>query len=275
MSLFGVCVLVLGCSGEEEPEDVPSARISDVSYTRFDWPISANGLNPTDFWVPANQQALRSLGASALFNAGGTLVPTTLLNTPSGRSVLSYTVRCALGRNTTAQSAAGDAFVGELNLAPAWASRPLNTSEQRWLTACLLDHLNGLDAEVSVAMVGHHPALVAEPGSDSSDYTISDETAFGNLFLPSPKAYICPDLGINLVCSVQVSTYTLQRICGLSPSCGATVLLPCSPLICNRDAAGNPTCTYPLLFGSTYTEAISTKLEENVALSLYPLCSLL
>jgi hypothetical protein len=279
MSLLGVCVLVSGCSVEGgEPEDVPAVGIdlpdegiSAPSMT-LDFPISTNGLSPTDFWVPANQQALRSLGAGALYNAGGALVPTTLLNTLGGQSVLRHALRCALNDGTTVQSASG-AFAGELNLAPAWASRALNTSEQRWLTACMLDHLNGLAAEVSIGLVGQHPALVAAPGFDSTDYTINDQTAFGNLFLASPKAYICPDLGLNLVCGLQVSTYTLLRICGLSPTCGATVLLPCS-LICSRDAAGNPTCTYPLLLGPTYTEAISTKLEENVALSLYPLCSL-
>jgi hypothetical protein len=272
MSLLGVCVLASGCSVEGESDEVPFDRISVPSKT-LDYPVTTNGLNPLDFWVPANQQALRSLGVAALLDAGGTLVPTTLLNTAGGQSVLRHALRCALNDDTTVQSAAGDAFAGELNLASAWASRALNTSEQRWLTACLLDHLNGLDAEVSIGLVGQHPALVAAPGFDSSDYTINDQTAFGNLFLASPKAYICPDLGLNLVCGLQVSTYTLLRICGLSPTCGATVLLPCS-LICSRDAAGNPTCTYPLLLGPTYTEAISTKLEENVALSLYPLCSL-
>lgn len=280
MSLLAVCLLVSGCFVEAEQEDVPSARISDVPYATLDWPISANGLSPSDFWLPTNQQALRALGASALLNAGGTLVSTALLNSLGGRSVLSHALRCALGGNSTAQSAAGDAFTGELNLAPAWASRALNTSEQRWLTACLLDHLNGLNEHVSIGLVGSHPALAPTPGLGASDYTVSDVTGFGNLFLPTPVAYVCPDLGVNLSCGLQLSTYTLQRICGLSPTCGATVLLPCLTM-CTRDAAGNPTCTFPLallpplLPGTTYTEAISTKLEADVAVSLYPLCSLL
>jgi hypothetical protein len=271
MALLSLCALVSGCAEPGEPGEVPFDRVS-VPSTALEFPVSANGLSPVTFWAPENQSALRSLGAAALLGPTGTLTPTSLLNSEGGRSVLSYAFRCALGDSATVQSAAGHAFTGDLALAPAWTSRALTTSEQRWLTACLLDHLNGLQASVPILMKGGHPALVADPDDDPSGYTINDMTAFGNIFLASPKAYVCVDPGISLACGVGFSTYTLQRICGLSLTCGATHLGVCS-LNCTYNAAGNPTCS--VLFGSTYAETISTKLEENGGLSLYPLCDLL
>jgi len=269
--LFSVCMLASGCLMQGEPADTQLPPLSRP-YLRADWPLSTNGMNPVDFWVPANQAALRSLGAAALLDNGKNLVATSLLNTDGGRSILGYIIRCALDDNTTVKSAGGATFGGDIGLASAWTSRALTTSEQRWMTACLLDHLNGLGQNVSIALVGNNPALIADPGEDAQGYTISEMTAFGNLFLGSPKAYICADLGINLACGGAASTHTLKRICGLSPTCGATHLGLCA-LACSHDAAGNPTCTVPL--GPTYAEAISTRLEETVAVSLYPLCSFL
>jgi hypothetical protein len=271
MAQLSVCVLASGCTLGGETQDAPLDPIA-VPSTTLDRPLGTNGLSPVDFWAPANQQALRNLGAAALQGTGGTLVATPLLDTAGGRSILSHVFRCALSDSTTVQSVAGYTFAGDFNLAPAWTSRSLTTSEQRWLTACLLDHLNGLGASVSILLQGSHPGLVADPDDDPTGYTINDTTAFGNIFLGNPKAYVCVDPGIQIACGVGFSTYTLQRICGLSPTCGASLLGLCT-LICAHDAAGDPTCTVPL--GSTYPEAISTKLSETAALSLYPVCSFL
>lgn len=271
VALLGACVLASGCFMQEE-EGLPFDRVPDVATTPLEGTVSTNGLIPSDFWAPARQQALRSLGAAPLLDKKGDLVATPLLNSTGGRSVLRYALRCALGKDAAVESAGGSTFEGEHDLAPDWTSRALTTSEQRWVTACLLDHLNGLGQSVNVMMDGHHSALVPEPGEDTSGYKINDMTAFGNVFLEAPKAYVCIDLGVNLACGVGFSAYTLQRLCGLSLTCGATILGLCG-LVCTHDAAGDPTCTAPL--GATYPEAISTKLKETGAVSLYPLCSLL
>jgi hypothetical protein len=238
-------------------------------------PVGANGLSPVDFWAPSIQADLRDLGDGALLTWGGALVNTDLLDTAGGRSVLEYTIRCALSDGTTVQRD-GYAFEGDLALAPAWTSRGLTTSEQRWMTACLLQHLNGLGASVPIMLEGSHPALVPDEGDDVSEYTIPDTTAFGNLFLPPllgllPKAYVCLDPGLDLACGAGLSLYTLERICGLSPTCGITVLGLCD-LVCTYDEEGDPTCTAPL--GSTYPQAIVSKLDESLFLSLWPLCEL-
>jgi hypothetical protein len=262
------CVAAGGGSGDIDGD-------VSVPYVPQIGPVGTNSMDPLDFWDPSTQSALRELGGRALRGQGGALVPTALLDTEGGRSVLEYAIRCALSDNVSV-ARDGHSFEGDLAIAPAWISRALTTSEQRWMTACLLVHLNGVGASVPFMLEGRHPALVPDADDDVSDYTIGDITAFGNIFLPPvvgllPKAYACVDPGIELSCGAGFSLYTLQRLCGLSPTCGMTLLGLCT-LACTYNTDGDPTCTVPL--GATYPESIATKLRESGFLSLYPLCIL-
>ena len=261
--------LLAGCVAQDATESMPLDDLAPALATPQDRPVSTNGLSPNDFWAPANQQALRALGSGALLDASGSLAPTPLLDTDSGRSVLKYVVRSALPDGVTVTSASGYSFAGARNLAPDWSTRALTVSEQRWMTASLLDHLNGFGVTVPIMLLGNHPALFTSTGNASSSYTVGDMTSFGNLFGSNPTAYVCAELGVTLACGLGASTYTLERICGLSPTCGAIHLGLCN-LFCSRDAQGSPTC-YPLL-GSAYSEAISTRVQSNVELPLSLLC---
>jgi len=265
--LMGACLLAAACNAA--PED--SAGLdSSPALEPMEGPIGMNGLDPVDFWAPATQAALRSLGGGALLDRSGALVSTDLLDTAEGRSVLGYAMRCALDDGSSV-SGDGYTFDGLIGLAPAWASRGLTTPEQRWMTACLLQHLNGLGVHVPIMLEGSHPALDPVAGEDTSDFTVPDATAYGNLFTSSPSAYVCANVGLDLGCGLGWSTDLLTRLCGLSPTCGVSVLHLCA-LSCTYDSEGDPTCG--VLLGATYAESIATKVEETGFLSLYPLCSL-
>jgi hypothetical protein len=240
--------------------------------------VWVNGDSPSAFWDPSNQAALVALGQSSLETAGE-LSSTPLALTASGQLVLGYVVGCALPAGTSVYSAqAGVSFSGAVGLAPAWASSPLDDSaSQRWMTACLLETLNGLGVHVPIRLSGANPALPDQPGDGSSAFTVADSTAFGNLFLASGgAAYVCSDIkllgwgGLLDGCDLQLSLSTLERICGFSPTCGITLLGPCS-LSCAAGPDGD-TCVDPA--GDSYPEAISVTLEQTVALDLYPLCHL-
>lgn len=268
--LVGASLLTASCGAAPE-EDPVSAVDWEIPVTPTDGPHGLNGLDPVDFWTPENQAALRTLGAGALLDGSGALVSTALLDTAGGRSVLGYAIRCALDEGSSVERS-GFTFEGQIGLATAWASRGLTTSEQRWMTACLLQHLNGLGANVPIMLIGSHSALDPVPGEDTSDFTIRDATAYGNLFASTPRAYVCANVGLELSCGLGWSTDLLTRLCGLSPTCGVSVLNLCL-LSCSYDAEGDPTCG--VLLGPTYTESIATRVEETGFLSLYPLCSLL
>lgn len=272
-SILALCLFAIGCVGSPE-EDLAGGDLL-VPLQPLEGPLGANGMSPIDFWTPSTQEALRSLGQTALVGTGGALVATPLLDTGGGRSVLGYAMRCALSQGTTLSAAGGLAFQGLFGLASGWSGRGLTTSEQRWVTACLLQHLNGLGLGVDIMLEGSHPALVPHPVDDISGFTVKDTTMFGNIFVTGLlTAYACIELDIQLTCGLDLSIHTIERLCGLSPVCGVTFLGLCN-LICTDSAAGDPTCSVLPLLGPTYAEAIRTKVIDTDLLSLYPGCDLL
>lgn len=257
------------CVGSPE-DDLVDGDLT-VSLEPLGGPIGANGMSPLDFWAPSNQAALRSLGLDEIAGPGSAIVDTALLDTAGGRSVLDYVVRCALPTGTTLYGDGGLELHGQIGLAPAWADRGLTTSEQRWMTACLLQHLNGLGQHVDIVLDGAHAALAAVPGVDISEFTVEDATMFGNVFVSGATAYACINLEIELTCGLDLGFRTLERICGLSPTCGVTFLGLCG-LHCSY-SNGNPTCHF--LLGPTYTQAIQTRVRDTDLLELYPGCGVL
>jgi hypothetical protein len=262
--------LLIGCAG---PPDVDiDGEVLAPPAQALSGPIGANGMNPVNFWAPATQSALRELGGGALV-AGGALAATPLLDSAGGASVLRYVVRCALPEGAIVTSAGGAAFQGAFGLAAGWTDRALDTSEQRWVTACLLQHLNGLGAHVFIMLEGSHAALDPRPGASTSAFSVEDITTFGNVFVPAPSpAYACFDSLLQDGCGLDLSLHSLTRLCGLAPLCGVTVLGPCA-LHCTDDSAGDPACQ--ALVGPSFPQSIRSSVRDTDLLPLYPGCDLL
>ena len=110
-----------------------------------------------------------------------------------GRKILKYLVRCALEGNTRAQVTLPDEKLilnGSIGLAPGWIHRPLRLDEQRWVSACVYALTNKMGKSVRVSLSGSHPKLTsAETGHKIS--SLFEGGFFGNLFLPTPIAYVC------------------------------------------------------------------------------------
>ena len=90
----------------------------------------------------------------------------TLIVTPEGRELLTYTVGCALPageRLVGEHHGVQYEFEGEIGLAPGWASRALQVSEQRWISACLLARVNAHGQSVEISMRGAHPVAAGRP----------------------------------------------------------------------------------------------------------------
>jgi hypothetical protein len=263
-AITGLCLLAGGCgpapSGDDEKILVAEQEI-----------IVMNGDDPLFFWQPSTQQALRALARAPLGSSTGALADTPLLGSVEGQRLLGYVVACALSEGEALHGAAsGDRLDGVVGLAAEWASAALDDiGSQRWVTACLLQTLNGLGARVPVRMSGSHPALADDPAAGDSEYSVPDATMFGNLFgSDGSSAFACADTAVQ-PCGASFSDRSLQRICGLSPTCGILGLGPCG-LSCVRDAAGHATCNEPA--GDTYVEAISTTLHRNGSISLSQSC---
>ncbi|WP_437586004.1 hypothetical protein [Sorangium sp. So ce1000] len=292
VGFLGASVVATGCAVPSDEEPVETA---EMPMRRPVAPIGANGLLPSDFWASANRTAFRALGQSALAGAGGVVVATPLLDTSGGKSVLDYTVRCALSSGQVVYGPNGRPFYGSFGFAPEWTERALTTSEQRWVSACIFQHLNGTGEHVEILLQGSHPALDCPLDEEPfADFVVHDATMYGNAFLPGTIAgYACidPDLtgqlsSLSLSCPLDLRLLSLERLCGHVPTCGIAFLGLCD-LTCVKDAAGNQTCdNIPLLLGSLlrpllgssfqrYSETIRTNVRDSDLLPLYNGCGLL
>ena len=84
-------------------------------------------------------------------------------------------------------------FQGRMGLAPRWLYEAMTLSEERWVSACLLAHVNYFGKRVMVSMRATPPPVPALEASDDEQQTFSifEGGFFGNLFLPKPVAYTC------------------------------------------------------------------------------------
>ena len=267
----GLCLFTVGCIAA--PLDEGAELMGTEVHMATEAPIIVmNGDDPVFFWLPSTQQALRQLAQAPLEDATGEMASTPLLASVEGQRLLGYVARCTLPAGESLHSAAhGVSFQGGIGLAPQWAMAPLGgVAPQRWVTACLLQTLNGLGMRVGIRVSGSHPALAGGPGEGAAGYTVPDTTMFGNVLRAGePAAFACVDTAILDACGPTWSIHTLERLCGLSPTCGLTLLGHCA-LPCNPDAAGNATCTGP--GGVVYPEAISSSLKQTGFVALYGDC---
>ncbi|WP_437670049.1 hypothetical protein [Sorangium sp. So ce131] len=300
LGILGAGVFMPGCIGPDDtsaPSDELPAEVAEEVMSqriRYTVPIGLNGLDPADFWAPENRAALRALGGGPLLS-GAVLTATPLLDTEAGRSVLDHTVRCALSDGQVVQGPDGKKFYGAFGLAPEWAGRGLATSEQRWVSACLFQHLNGSGEHVEILLEGRHSSLACSRDEEPFvNFNVRDATMFGNAFLDRPTvAYACidPDLsgvlsGLSLSCPLDLNLLVLERLCGhTSLLCGVSFVGLCN-LACTEDANGDQTCgSFPLaavlgpLLGQitapAYSETIRTELHDSDIVPLYGSCGLL
>ncbi|WP_437708256.1 hypothetical protein WMF45_29675 [Sorangium sp. So ce448] len=296
IGLLGACVFTAGCAassdtGPDAPSDTDPVETAELPIRSTAVPIGCNGLLPSDFWAPENRTALRALGQRALAGANDVVAPTALLGTSGGKSVLDYTVRCALSSDQVVHGPDGRAFHGSFGFAPAWTERALTSSEQRWVSACIFQHLNGTGEHVEFLPQGSHPALDGPLNEEPyTEFVVHDATMYGNAFLSGAIAgYACidPDLtgelsALSLSCPLDLSLLSLERLCGHVPTCGIAFLGLCD-LTCLEDVTGNQTChTLPLLgpllgslLGPSYSETIRSEVRDSDLLPLYNGCGLL
>ncbi|XXX82383.1 hypothetical protein WMF30_26875 [Sorangium sp. So ce134] len=257
--VIGFCMLAVGC-GAAPADEGESILVAEQEI------IVMNGLDPAYFWKPSTQQALRALAQAPLPAGLGGGSGAALLASERGRHLVERLVACALPAGEAVEAPFERSFAGSIGLAPSWASAPLSDrASRRWMTACLLQSLNALGAQVAIHLTGGHPALADAPDSDASEYTVRDAIMFGDLFESShPTAFACADNSLIDDCGVALSVRTLQRVCGQSPTCGLTLVGHCDA-VCDRAGAGAPTCS---AFGSgVYPESIASSLEPLIALS--------
>jgi hypothetical protein len=192
---------------------------------------------------------------------GLTIAANDLLSTADGRTMLHYLVKCALpsGESLTASYLGVEhTFPGHVGIAEEWASGALTTSGRRWLSACLLAHVNATTTGVSILLRGDHPALGEAVGSQGDSYTLREGAFYGDIFGLVPKSYACSGVGST---SARVCTSSLA---GLSP-CGFIVPGSCGGACEDLEDDYYTSChsglILPLLPTTEYPETITVYLQ--------------
>ena len=161
-----------------------------------------DSVSPAQFMtVTANRLTANRLTANNLSPDPATLED--LFTTPEGQELLTYLVKCALpeGTDLVILDANGVTellrFPGLLGLATEWEHRWLTVSEQRWISACLLAHVNFYDVSVLISVRGDHPSLTAD-AAEKQIFPLKEAGFFGNLFqdvdgdgISDPEMYAC------------------------------------------------------------------------------------
>ncbi|MGK3997283.1 hypothetical protein [Sorangium sp. So ce1024] len=255
----------------------PQEGAEDELAVAEDAIIWTNGDTPSFFWRDSTQRELRRLATSSLIDGSARLLAETrLLHSDAGREVLHYLVGCALAPGTKVRTSLPEvSFEGAIGLATTWKTAKLDApSSQRWVTACLLQTLNGIGAHVPIRMVGEHKGLADAAEKDAVEFSIPDATMFGNLFDPATvEVFACADTGAVKECGATWSAFAHLRICDSSPICGITLLGPCedpAATYCSTNSAGERVCKTP--GGTVYAETISTFLDAAGFGVLYPSC---
>jgi hypothetical protein len=119
-----------------------------------------------------------------------------LASTADKREQLTYLVRCALPEHIALFVQHGPdrfTFQGSLGLAPHWLYEAMTPSEERWVSACLLAHVNYFGKSVPISLRVKSPDVPALAVSEQEQQTFSifEGGFFGNLFLSEPVAYTC------------------------------------------------------------------------------------
>jgi hypothetical protein len=141
--------------------------------------LSYNGLSQ-------NRLSLNRLSLNRLSLNGLDLAESGLEATAEGRDLLKYVVKCALpdGQQLVTQ-VSGEIFVfrGSLGFAPEWLDQTCDESCQRWVSACLLAHVNAYGVSVPISIRASHPNITTSP-FELEAYGVQEGAFWGNLFVP-------------------------------------------------------------------------------------------
>jgi hypothetical protein len=115
-----------------------------------------------------------------------------LEDTEDGRELLLYVARCALAEGDVLVATVDGAdyeFPGLLGLAVEWENRPLEPSEARWVSACLVTHVNAFDVSVQISL--RAPQRILATPEEAHDFPVYEATFFGDVFEEELLTYAC------------------------------------------------------------------------------------
>jgi len=168
---------------------------------------------------------------------------------------MKYVIRCALSEGRTASFTDKNGLVhswaGALGLADSWDQNPPTEDQMKWVSACLLAHVNSAipaPKSIQVSVRGSAPTLVGTT-LEKNVVTSFDGAFFGDLFGSNPKRYLCSPTWSPPVNYLTTLLSDWGRQCFFSAEgCGAFYTrvdcnTACTAMPANSDYSFGPTCT--------------------------------
>jgi len=115
-----------------------------------------------------------------------------LETTNEGRELLLYVARCALAEGDVLVATVGEEtyeFPGLLGLAVEWEHRGLELAEARWVSACLITHVNAFNVPIEISL--RAPLRITATPEEAYAFPVYEATFFGDVFGDELQTYSC------------------------------------------------------------------------------------
>lgn len=181
MKTLLLAVVVAGCAASDPTLGTTESHVETQNR------LATNRLATNR--LATNRLATNRLATNGLEDAQTIADLKTMASDEGGRELLTYMVSCALpeGQSISVDTDAGTyTFDGLIGITPDWVNAPLSTTDQRWLSACLLARVNYYGVTVHISMRGDSPALAITP-EEGADYPLYEGAFWGNLFVDGPQ----------------------------------------------------------------------------------------
>ncbi len=106
-------------------------------------------------------------------------------NGADGEIVLEYLISCAFPEGVTFRGPSFDGpsrdYEGGVGLAPHWAVRKLTSTEQGWISACMISRVNVNAVPLEISLRGPHRAL-GTSADEAALFDVEEGAFFGDIF---------------------------------------------------------------------------------------------
>ncbi|HEX2570119.1 MAG TPA: hypothetical protein VH877_11220 [Polyangia bacterium] len=160
--------------------------------------LNMNALNMNA--LNMNALNLNALNINALDPAAALTIRSPGPKGDLARQLVRYAVGCALSPSQSFSFSWTDGtgtvhdevYLGQLGLAPTWATAPLTSSGARWVSACLASRVNYYGTPVPIS--SRAPGVLTTSSSERGTYAYEEGAFWGNVFGPTPAVFACYDL---------------------------------------------------------------------------------
>jgi hypothetical protein len=287
LAILACALLAWGCAVDADPDSwaVTSARSSAIEtaeqssnqrgYNRRPPPAStraAVGIEQSSNQLSYNRLAFNRLAFNRLafnrlafnrlaFNRLAFNSLDGLETTPEGRELLLYVARCALAEGDVLVATVGEEtyeFPGLLGLALEWEHRGLELAEARWVSACLITHVNAYNVPVEISLRAFEH--IAATPDETHAFPVYEATFFGDVFGDELMTYGC--IGQDAEIAGSHAPDRPLRVCAdPGPDCQVTELGYCRD-VCDTYVPGTG-WTECWAGGVMYEETISSFLRSE------------